>query len=191
MGFVLADQQGWLSSSNPQPFEVVPLQTFDKLRAGVRDGTADFFMVQHLTLIWRSMLTWTQWEHFTSKKYYDNREIKRIGEIYTPWPSWQIVASTSTAPADDPRLDELFTALDMGIKHFNQNVEESVKYIYTELDYSEEDARSWLKTVKFAEGVKGVDVAVVEKTVGILKKAGVLTDQGMKPQEMAGITRES
>jgi len=71
MGFVLADSQGWLSSTST-PFENVPLQTFEKLRNGVNDSTVDFFM----------------WEHFTSKRYYDNGEIKRIGEIYTPWPSW-------------------------------------------------------------------------------------------------------
>jgi ABC-type nitrate/sulfonate/bicarbonate transport system substrate-binding protein len=44
MGFVLADQNGWLEGEKPSPFEVVPLQTFEKLREGVRDGTADFFM---------------------------------------------------------------------------------------------------------------------------------------------------
>ena len=71
MGFVLADSQGWLSS-NSTPFQTIPLQTFGKLRNGVNDKTVDFFM----------------WEHFTSKRYYDNGEIKRIGEIYTPWPSW-------------------------------------------------------------------------------------------------------
>ena len=71
MGFVLADSQGWLSSTTA-PFENIPLQTFEKLRNGVNDSTVDFFM----------------WEHFTSKRYYDNGEIKRIGEIYTPWPSW-------------------------------------------------------------------------------------------------------
>jgi len=71
MGFVLADSQGWLSSTSA-PFENIPLQTFEKLRNGVNNSTIDFFM----------------WEHFTSKRYYDNGEIKRIGEIYTPWPSW-------------------------------------------------------------------------------------------------------
>ncbi|EPE33515.1 Periplasmic binding protein-like II [Glarea lozoyensis ATCC 20868] len=171
MGFVLADQRGWLGKSE-KPFEVVPLGTFDKLRKGVADGTADFFM----------------WEHFTSKRYYDNGEIKRIGEIYTPWPSWQIVASTSTSPTDD-RLSDLFTKLDQGIKHFNENPEESVKYISTSLDYSEKDAREWLKTVKFANGTKGVDVSVVEKTLGILRKAGVVGESGMKEKEMSAITR--
>lgn len=76
MGFVLADSKGWLTPSKA-PFENVPLNTFEKLREGVNDGTVDFFM----------------WEHFTSKRYYDNGEIKKIGEIYTPWPSWWVLSS--------------------------------------------------------------------------------------------------
>ncbi|KAG9233930.1 uracil-DNA glycosylase-like protein [Amylocarpus encephaloides] len=173
MGFVLADQQGWLTPSNPNPFNVIPLQTFNKLRAGVNSGEADFFM----------------WEHFTSKRYYDNGEIKRIGEIYTPWPSWHIAASTERVAKDDGRLEALFEKLDQGVKYFEEHQEESVKYISTQLDYSEEDAREWLKTVNFTRGVRGVDVGVVEKTVGILMKAGVLSEKGMKAEEMAAIQR--
>lgn len=169
MGFVLADQQGWLSpSSVTQPFENIPLQTFEKLRAGVNDKTIDFFM----------------WEHFTSKRYYDNGEIKRVGEIYTPWSSWKIVASTERVKAGDERLQDLFLKLDAGIKHFEENVEEAVTYISTELDYSEEDAREWLKTVQFAGATEGVDVGVVESTIATLKKAGVLGENGMVAAEM-------
>ena len=56
MGFVLADTHGWLnaqaqSAGDAAPFDIVPLQTFAKLREAVNDGIADFFM----------------WEHFTSK----------------------------------------------------------------------------------------------------------------------------
>lgn len=175
MGFVLADSQGWLTT-NSSPFRVTPLQTFANLRKAVNDGTADFFM----------------WEHFTSKRYYDNGEIKRIGEIYTPWPSWQIVASTSLSKnGEDSRLDDLFGKLDQGISYFGKNPEESVKYISTELDYSEEDAREWLKTVEFAGTTKGVDLSVVKNTMAVLRKAGVLGEEGkgMQAEEMVATTR--
>jgi ABC-type nitrate/sulfonate/bicarbonate transport system substrate-binding protein len=43
MPFVLADQLGWLEEGKT-PFEFVPLGTFEKLRAGVNDETADAFM---------------------------------------------------------------------------------------------------------------------------------------------------
>ena len=174
MGFVLADQQGWLFPSSKTPFEFVPLQTFEKLRNGVNDGTIDFFM----------------WEHFTSKRYYDNREIKRVGEIYTPWSSWKIVASTALKE-DDQRVEALFQKLDQGVAHFEANAEESVSYISTELDYSEEDAREWLKTVKFTQRTKGVDVKVIEKTIDSLKKAGVLGSKGATATQIIATQRGS
>lgn len=167
MGFVLADRENWLlpttSGGAAAPYsEFVVLDTFEKLRSAVNDGTADFFM----------------WEHFTSKRYYDNGEIRRVGEIYTPWSSWKIVASTKLVSSDeklDGRVEDLLEKLNEGIKHFNENQDEAVEYISTALDYSEEDAREWLKTVRFSERTQGVDLGVVNKTVDILAKAGVLS----------------
>lgn len=174
MSYVLADQEGWLtttSSSDVGPYkDFVVLQTFDKLRNAVNDGTADFFM----------------WEHFTSKKYYDSGEIRRVGEIYTPWSSWKIVASTnSTKLAKDDRLQDMFKKLDQGVKYFGEHQDEAVEYISTALDYSKEDATEWLKTVRFCTETAGVDVKVVENCIAILRKAGVLKEgKGMQAAEM-------
>lgn len=186
MSFVLADQQGWLdTTSDSPPFAVEVLNTFANLREGVNKGTADFFM----------------WEHFTSKKYYDNGEIKRIGEIYTPWSSWKIVAANhlfhprnwsssvkATKPALKDELEDVLEKINKGIKHFEDNQEEAVTYISTKLDYSEEDAREWLGTVGFSQDVRGVDSKVIDKTVGILQKAGVLGEQ-VDQTAMIGLER--
>lgn len=164
MSFVLADQQGWLKSSCgkkwPAPFTFHPLQNFANLRKGVNDGTVDFFM----------------WEHFTSKKYYDNGEIKRIGEIYTPWPSWTIVMGDHCAGLEDRRVDEMLKKLDQGVKYFEENQEEAVRYISTELDYSEEDAREWLKTVKFKKSTFGTAEDMLDNVCDLLKNAGVVDE---------------
>jgi ABC-type nitrate/sulfonate/bicarbonate transport system substrate-binding protein len=187
MSYVLADQQGWLdTSSNSPPFPVEALNTFANLREGVNGSTADFFM----------------WEHFTSKRYYDNGEIKRIGEIYTPWSSWKIVAASdllhpanwslstnASKPALKEELEYVLQKINKGVKHFEENQEEAVQYISTKLDYSEEDAREWLKTVRFAKDVRGVERQVVDKTVGILQKAGVLGDE-VDQEAMIGLERE-
>ncbi|KAK4657600.1 hypothetical protein QC762_000810 [Podospora pseudocomata] len=180
MGYVLADQRAWLvpttgvgtSAESASPYsDFMVFNTFENLRKAVNDGTADFFM----------------WEHFTSKKYYDNGEIRRVGEIYTPWSSWKIVASTKLVKgtALDGRVDDLLEKLNKGIRHFNENPEEAVEYISTNLDYSEEDAREWLKTVKFSERTQGVDLDVVRSTIDILNKAGVLTQgKGIQAGDM-------
>lgn len=169
MGFVLADQQGWLQKGT-QPFENVVLNTFANLREGVNKGTADFFM----------------WEHFTSKKYYDNGEIKRIGEIYTPWSSWKIVAREPT----DDKLNDLAEKLNDGILYLKENQEEAIKYIYTNLDYSEADAREWMKTVTFPDNVRGVSPGEIQKTIDILGKAGVLDPQKLTVEDVVAAKRE-
>ncbi|POR36763.1 Uncharacterized protein TPAR_03057 [Tolypocladium paradoxum] len=173
MGFVLADQHGWLSSSTQQPYaDTVVLNTFEKLRGAVNSGAADFFM----------------WEHFTSKKHFDAGEIRRVGDIYTPWSSWKIVASTALAPRHgsvDARVKHLFAALDRGVRHFNENQEEAVQYISSRLGYTEPDARAWLKTVEFPAKTEGVKPEVVSNCVAILRKAGVLVEgKGMEPEAM-------
>ncbi|SPO06031.1 uncharacterized protein DNG_08720 [Cephalotrichum gorgonifer] len=179
MGYVLADQHGWLSPSNPEPFsDTVVLNNFKNLRDAVNSGEADFFM----------------WEHFTSKKYYDSGEIRRVGDIYTPWSSWKIVASTELAGGAegknlDGRVVDLFEKLDKGIAHFRENQELAVKFIATNLDYSEEDAREWLKTVEFVDTTEGVDPKVVRDCVSVLQKAGVLKEGKGRQAEAMIVSR--
>jgi ABC-type nitrate/sulfonate/bicarbonate transport system substrate-binding protein len=181
MGFVLADRHGWLPSSSPVPSSQPPysatvvLNNFENLRNAVNSGSADFFM----------------WEHFTSKKFYDSGEIRRIGEIYTPWSSWKIVASTAlTQPGLDPRVTDLFGKLDQGIAHFTREPEEAIQYISTKLGYTEPDAREWLKTVRFPTETQGVRQDVVDDCVSILKKAGVIRQgKGLQPEVMVYLTK--
>ncbi|KAL8855670.1 MAG: hypothetical protein Q9178_007681 [Gyalolechia marmorata] len=154
MSYVLADREGW-----NQPFECVPLQTFEKLRKGVNDRIVDFFM----------------WEYFTSKRYYSSatlHPIKQVGEIYTPWSSWKIVARTPLI--DTLELNSFLDKLNAGIEYFEEHKEEAVQYISTELDYKEEDAEEWMKNVRFSGDVRGVKKDVVQMTVEMLQKAGVI-----------------
>ncbi|PHH63386.1 hypothetical protein CDD81_5987 [Ophiocordyceps australis] len=167
MSFVMADQHGWPAFS-----DTLILDNFEKLRRAVNSGEADFFM----------------WETFTSKKYHDSGELRRVGDILTPWSSWKIVASTALAPQNgslDARVEDLFARLDRGIKHFNEHQDEAVEYIVSNLDYSEDDVRRWLPTVEFSSKTKGVKPQVVTKCVDTLRKAGVLVEgKGMKPEAM-------
>jgi hypothetical protein len=160
MPFVLKQREGWT-----EDFKFEVQNDFKTLREGVNHtGSAtpsDAFM----------------WEHFTTKKYYDNGELKRIGEIYTPWPSWVLSASTKlTDTAEGHKtLAALFRAINSGINYFNLHPDEAVDYISSNLDYTDEDARAWLKTVQFASNVSVVDEpTIVKKTIQILQTAGVL-----------------
>ncbi|KAF8460676.1 hypothetical protein BDZ91DRAFT_700235 [Kalaharituber pfeilii] len=175
MGYVLADREGWLEDGK-EPFEFVVLNDFKGLRDGVNNGVADAFM----------------WEYFTSKKYYETKEITHISDLPTPWPSWHIVAHTSllpgsTSPHMDPRLPLFLTHLNGAIAHFNTHPDEAVKFISssTEMHYSEEDARSWLETVQFVKDTREVKMEVVKECVEVLQKAGVVKKgEGLPVEEM-------
>jgi hypothetical protein len=178
MAFVLAQQEGWTSSSSQPstPLSFIPLGPLPSLISGVTgqpntDPTADFFM----------------WEHFTTKPYFHAAEdshsppppLKKLGEIYTPWPSWHIAASQKTFPHPDrdERLASAFAALDQGITKFNQDPEIAVRMLGTGeagCHYGEEDAREWLKKVEFADSTRGVDGRVLGDVLKVLQAAGVV-----------------
>lgn len=159
MPYVLAHQKGW---TEDYKFEI--LQNFKNLRDSVNlkenIAPSDAFM----------------WEIFTTKKYYTNGEIKNIGQIYTPWPSWVITASTDVIGTQSAELSGFIQSVQEGIDYFNKNHDEAVKWISSNLDYSPEDARAWIDTVTFAKNTLVVDADVVKKTISILKSANVLTD---------------
>lgn len=157
MPFVLANQKKWTT-----PFKFEIHDNFKNLRDGVNHTgevtPSDAFM----------------WEVFTSKKYYDNGEIKKIGQIYTPWPSWVVTASTDAIASKTPALAGFLKSVNEGIEYFNAHPDEAIQYIAANLDYSAEDAAAWLKTVTFVEDTTKVDPEVVKKTISILQAANVL-----------------
>ncbi|KAA8643062.1 hypothetical protein EYZ11_008897 [Aspergillus tanneri] len=178
MSFVLAQKQGW----QPDTLTPVPLGPFQALRNGVTgadapEPSAEFFM----------------WEQFTTKPYFHataenpRPPLKKFDEIYTPWPSWMIVASTAVFPnpEQDDKLRHLFRLFDHGIRDFEADPSQVVRLLGTgELGctYTEDDAKEWLKDVRFVHGTRGVDRKMVESVVDVLKVAGVI-DSNMSSDE--------
>lgn len=150
MSRVLQKQYQWT-----QPFTYEICSTFANLRDAVNHGSVDFFM----------------WEHFTSKKYYDNNEIKKIGEIYTPWPSWIIAAHTDLLSSSKSQVLEFTRAVNEGIAYFNAHLNEGISYITSHFDYSEEDAKAWTKTVEFSQNAGRINPGVIDKTISVLMSA--------------------
>lgn len=160
MPFVLAQQQQW-----SKKFEFEILDNFKNLRDAVNKTgdvePADAFM----------------WEIFTTKKYYDNGELKKIGQIYTPWPSWVVTASSSILSSSSEDVKKFLLAVNEGIEYFNAHHDEAVSHIIANLDYNEQDARAWLKTVEFVPNTLEVNQQkILHNTISILKSAEVLEE---------------
>lgn len=185
MAFVLAQKEGWLHQTKTSTLEglsIAPLGPFKDLRDGVTSSAADFFM----------------WEHFTTKPYFHGEDtpLKKIGEIYTPWPSWHIAASRSKfpEPESDETLKEIFESFDKGVKSFNEDTDAAIRMLSTgeaQCHYSEEDGREWLKDVQFVDSTRGVDPGVMSGVVSVLKAASVIgTDVEVKDGDgVVGISK--
>jgi hypothetical protein len=91
--------------------------------------------------------------------------------------------------AKDKKLEVMAEKLNQGVLYFREHQEESVEHITGTMEYSQEDANAWLKTVKFADNVRGVDSSVVEHTISILQKGGVLDDNNGGVDGMVAINR--
>jgi hypothetical protein len=137
----------------------------------LRDGSSAAFM----------------WEYFTTKKHYDSGRLRHIADIYTPflpfvflvnvrWPSWLITAHESLTENDklDPRVSQFLEGVTVGIKYFYSHIDEGIEYIASNLGYTAQDARDWLKTVQHVEDASTVEPPMIEATVTILQKAGVV-----------------
>ncbi|MFM8962214.1 MAG: ABC transporter substrate-binding protein, partial [Sphingomonadales bacterium] len=80
MSYVLAQREGW--EPNDLSFNVVG-DIYGGLWA-LNHGEAEAFL----------------WEKYTTQPFVDQRKLKRIGEVYTPWPCFVIAARDEVLAAD-------------------------------------------------------------------------------------------
>ncbi|SAM69311.1 uncharacterized protein UBRO_00663 [Ustilago bromivora] len=189
MASVMALQHGWNTSAEGKGGEIEfkVNDTFQNLRDGV-NGKEPYDTSCFM------------WEWYTTKPYADSGEVRFIGSVPTPWPSWTIAASSNTAlKSDDGRsgkLNEFLDKLQESIKQFanpeTRKNGEAKKFIVNLHKYKEEDVESWLQTVRWAceetpnpeglkfpsagqnTGTKTVSKNVIKETLELLEKAGVV-----------------
>ncbi|KAK7690681.1 hypothetical protein QCA50_005780 [Cerrena zonata] len=155
MAYVMGLQQGW-------PTEDLKFQVNNDIRGlinSVNDGSTSAFM----------------WEWFTTKPFVDAGEVRFIGSVPTPWPSWMIAAHPTRAPSDlvKPFLSTLttyVTAFDSEEKRAQDNVE----FIKDKFGYPEEDINAWLKTVGYPKDCATIPTEVIKETLSVLEKAGFI-----------------
>ena len=87
-----------------------------------------------------------------------------------------ITAHECLASPRDPRLANFLASVTKGIDYFYAHIDEGIEYIAAHLGYTAVDARAWLRTVEHVKDASNVDPSVIETTVVILQKAGVVKD---------------
>jgi len=126
------------------------------LLGGIKDHSTDTFL----------------WETFTVKHYCDDNQIKKIGEVVTPWPCFVIVARTDVIRSQTEAVKRFLSAIKEATISFKQHREEALQLVSRKSKLSLEDSAKWFDGVEFSDG--SVSKQVLRNVVGVLRQTGVL-----------------
>ncbi|KDN48191.1 hypothetical protein K437DRAFT_245687 [Tilletiaria anomala UBC 951] len=138
MAYYMAMQQGWGADIK---FKVN--DTFENLRKGVNQEpgleTAAFM-----------------WEWVTTLPYVHSGQVRYIGNVPTPWPSWSIAASTSIlvpGSEDQQLLDTFLSKLQESIATFlhpdSISQQKPQQFVQQRFEYKPEDVETWFNSVRY------------------------------------------
>ncbi|KAG8898222.1 hypothetical protein FRB99_007590 [Tulasnella sp. 403] len=163
MAKLLAKEQEWYEPDGERLEEMKfkVCNNLDGLKGAVNDGSCSAFL----------------WEWFTTKPYVDAGEIRFIGSIPTPWPSWLIAAHVSEERAPRDAVISFVATLTGYVNDFDS--EESrkskdVEFVKKHFGYPEDDIKAWLDTVRYPTDCTKLDGSVLARTLSILEDTGVV-----------------
>ncbi|KXN91621.1 hypothetical protein AN958_12473 [Leucoagaricus sp. SymC.cos] len=155
MAYVMALQNGW-------PTDNLQFQVNNDIRGlidSVNDESTSAFM----------------WEWFTTKPFADAGEVRFIGSVPTPWPSWLIAAHPERAKSED--LRKFLQGLTSHVQAFNSpesRAESNINFVKEKFGYPEEDIKAWQKTVGYFVDCQELSKKTILDTLSVLEKAGVV-----------------
>ncbi|KAF9447657.1 periplasmic binding protein-like II [Macrolepiota fuliginosa MF-IS2] len=155
MAYVTALQNGW--STKDLQFQVN--NDIRGLIDSVNDGSTSAFM----------------WEWFTTKPFADAGEVRFIGSVPTPWPSWLIAAHPERAESE--ALKKFLQDLTSYVQTFNSQksrAKNNIDFIKEKFGYPEEDIKAWQETVGYFADCQEVSTKTISDTLSVLEKAGVV-----------------
>ncbi|KAK2460974.1 hypothetical protein APHAL10511_007444 [Amanita phalloides] len=161
MAYVMALQQGW-------PTDQLKFQVNNDIRGlinSVNDASTSAFM----------------WEWFTTKPFVDAGEVRFIGSVPTPWPSWLIAAHPAAERAPVETIRYFLGNLTSHVRRFDlpdHRAVEDIAFIKETFGYAEEDIKAWLRTVGYTDDCTTISTRVIQDTLSVLGKAGVIQVPG-------------
>lgn len=182
MASVMAMQHGWTDDDGrvtDLAFKVN--DSFVNLRNSVNDGSTSAFM----------------WETFTTAPYFHSGEVRRIGIVPTPWPSWTIAASQATTLETSPQralLDTFLHKLQETIDEFTSEKsfaeDRPAQFMLQEFPhYKRQDVDDWLSTARWVrdprQGAAGALTHGQETTTATFSRQTLAST--LKTLEKAGV----
>lgn len=165
MACVLASQQGW--DQKAIKFEVKG--NFSNLRDAVNSSSSDCFM----------------WETFTTKPFHDKKIIKRVGQIFTPWPCFMLAARADVAAEKRDAIRRAMRAVGEAAALFHAEADTMPSVIAKRYGLKPEDAQAWYNGVRIS-ATPTVPESAIQKALSSLRQAAVLpavTESDRKPSD--------
>jgi len=170
MAFVMALQQGW----SPTMLKFQVNNDIKGLIDSVNGGSTSAFM----------------WEWFTTKPWLDSGEVRFIGSVPTPWPSWLIAAHPSPERAPKEAVRSFLSSLTSFVTKFDSQESRdstNVPFIQKTWGYPEVDVKEWMSTVKYTNDCTTISSAVLSDVLRILSTAGFITPPEGTDEGVQGI----
>lgn len=167
MAYTLAMQEGW-DPQNDVKFSVEG--NFQNLRDSVNLGRTEAFM----------------WETFTTKPYHDSGEVRRVGEVYTPWPAFMLAARETTLERDPELVRDVLAGIGDATSYFHRARYLMPRSVATACDLDEKDVQKWYEGVNITAS-SVIERSAIEKATSVLIKVGVLAPGDYPPENFLGL----
>lgn len=129
MAFVLAEQQQW-------PVDELQFQTVQHFLGALKA------MEINPNLIFL-------WEKFMTKPYVDAGQLKRIGEVTTPWKSFVMAVRNDVLEKHPTAIQEIQEIITTFCYKFKQNSSQSIYALAHNFDLSLDDAKEWFNLTEW------------------------------------------
>jgi len=170
MAFVMALQQEW----SPTTLRFQVNNDIKGLIGSVNDGSTSAFM----------------WEWFTTKPWLDSGEVRFIGSVPTPWPSWIIAAHPSPERAPKEAVRSFLGSLTSYVTKFDSQESRdstNVPFIQKTWGYPEADIKEWMSTVKYTTDCATISSTVLSEVLRTLSTAGFIIPPEGAAEDIQGI----
>lgn len=154
MSYVMVNNLNWASDS----INFKEIGNFENLRNSVNNNTVSAFL----------------WEKFTTKPYHDSFELKKIGEVITPWPSFLIATLKINNDQKREEIKNMMKAIKEASIIFKTDT--SIPSIISdEYKLNIKDAQEWYENVEIIAENK-LSREIFNITLNTLKNAKVLNE---------------
>lgn len=113
------------------------------------------------------------WERFVTAPLVKQGVFKRLGDMDTAWPAFQLAARPGLLSADDDRvlIDSIVSVVQAEARRLKDDTEGTIDEIVARYGMAKRDARTWLKGVGWSQAARP-DTAVLETVMTRMEALG-------------------